>query len=41
MLIIVGGLSAVVGYHDFYDFVVQVDKVREAEEMRCCSPMAL
>ena len=35
------GLYALASYHEFDDFVVYVDEVREAEEMRCCSPLAL
>ena len=35
------GLKAVVSYHDADDFAVHVGKVREAEKMRCGSPMAL
>ena len=27
--------------HDVVDFVVHVGEVREAAEMRCCSPLAL
>ena len=41
ILIIAGGLYALASYHDFDDFVVHVGEVREAEEMRCCSQLAL
>ena len=41
ILIIAGGLEALASYKDFDDVVVHVGEVREAEEMRCCSPLAL
>ena len=41
ILVIAGGLYTVVSYNDFVDFVIHVCEVREAEEMRCCSQLAL
>ena len=38
---IAGGLSALASYHDFDEFVVHVGEAREAEEMKCCSPLVL
>ena len=40
-MIITLGLNTVVGDYDFDDFIVQVGEVREPEEIRCCSPVAL
>ena len=40
-MIIAGGLYALASYSDFDDLVVHVGEVREAEEMRCCSQLAL
>ena len=41
ILIIAGGVYAVDSWHHFVDVVVHVGEVREAEEMRCCSQLAL